>query len=217
MLSPDGAHVLVSLGQQCGGLILDPGPLVIVDVASGQSSIVPLPEGATVLPQVRSYGWVDSRTVFAFSQDIYTAAYRTFLYTLGAAQATALAGGDAPLEGVARGSTLFYLQVTSGEGGIQSILRRFDLAQRTAIAGGIDLGAYAACSECPGIVISPGWDVTADGGHVVFQRTTPGPISGIATSQIVFATAADRHEVHIAHYLATCDQDDLRLAPHGQR
>ena len=49
-----------------------------------------------------------------------------------------------------RGSTLFYLQTTSGEGGIQSILRRYDLTRRAPIGGSIDLGAYASCSECPG-------------------------------------------------------------------
>ncbi len=218
MLSPDGAHVLVSEGEQCGGLILDPGPLLVVDVASGQSRTVPLPYDATVLPQVRSYGWVDNRTVFAFSPKYnLEAAYRTYLYTLGAGQAATLAGLDTPLEGVVRGSTLFYLQVTSGEGGIQSILRRYDLAQRTAIAGGIDLGAYAACSECPDMVISPGWDVAADGSHVVFQRTTPHPSGGIATSQIVYARADGGGEVQIARYLATDAMAHLRLSPDGKR
>src|SRR5215831_18685907 len=67
MLSPDGAHLLVSEGERCDGLILDPGPLVVVDVASGRTSTVPLPNDASVLPQVRSYGWVDNRTVFGLS------------------------------------------------------------------------------------------------------------------------------------------------------
>src|SRR5262249_51597198 len=149
-----------SEGERCNDLILDPGPLVVVDVASGRASTVPLPNDASVLPQIRSYGWVDNRAVFAFSPKYnLEAAYRTYLYTLGAGHAEGLAGLQAPLEGVVRGSTLFYLQTTSGEGGIQSILRRYDLARRAPIVGGIDLGAYAACSECPDMVISPGWDV----------------------------------------------------------
>src|SRR5271166_3069724 len=107
------------------------------------------PDGATMLPQVRSYGWVDNRTVFAFSQYNFTSVDRTYPYTLGAGQPTALAGLGTPLEGVVRGSTLYYLDVVSGEGGIQSIVRRYDLSHRELLPGGIDLGAYAACSECP--------------------------------------------------------------------
>jgi len=217
MLSPDGAHVLVSLGQRCGGLILDPGPLIIIDVANGRSSMVPLPDGATVLPQVRSYGWVDNRTVFAFSQYNFTSVDRTYLFTLGAGQPAVLAGLDTPLEGMLRGSTLFYLQVTSGEGGIQSIVRRYDLAHHAALAGGIDLGAYASCSECPDMVISPGWDVAADGGHVVFQRTTPRLSGGIATSEILYATADGGNAVPIAQNLATVEMAHLRLSPDGKR
>jgi hypothetical protein len=216
MPSPDGAHVLVSEGEECGGLIDDPGPLLVVDTASGRSSVVPLPGGATVLPQVRSYGWADDHTVFAFFQDTYTAVV-TFLYTLGAGQAEMLTGLQSPLEGVVRGSTLFYLQTTSGEGGIQSILRRYDLARRAPIGGGIDLGAYASCSECPGLITSPGWDVSADGGHVVFQRTTPRATGGIATSQVIYEAADGGDEVHIAQYLATSSMAHLRLSPDGTR
>jgi len=218
MFSPDGAHLLVSLGKRCDGLILDPGPLVIVNVANGQYSVVPLPYDATVLPQMRSYGWVDNRTLFAFSPKYnLEAAYRSYLYTLGAGQAETLAGLDAPLEGVVRGSTLYYLGTASGDGGIQSILRRYDLAHRAAIAGAIDLGAYASCSECPDQVTSPGWDVAADGDHVVFQRTTPHPGGGIATSQILYATADGSHAVPIAQYLATYAMAHLRLSPDGRR
>jgi hypothetical protein len=161
---------------------------------------------------------VDNRTVFASSPKYNLEfADRMYLYTLGAGQAELLADIGAPLEGLVRGSTLFYLQATSGEGGIQSILRRYDLARRAPIAGGIDLGAYAACSECPDMVISPGWDVAADGGHVVFQRTTPGPTGGIATSQIIYAMADGGHETHIAQYLSTSAMVHLRLSPDGKR
>lgn len=223
MLSPDGAHLLVSEGEQCD-LTVDPGPLLIVDVASGRSSIVPLPDGTTVLPQVRSYGWVDNHTLFAFSQYNYTNVFSAYLYTLGAGQAEKLAGLlDTPLEGLVRGSTLFYLQVTSGDGGIQSILRRYDLAHRAPLPGGIDLGAYAVCGECPDMVTSPGWDVAADGSHVVFQRTMPrtsgsfGPSGGAATSQIFSATADGTDATSIAQSLATSAMVYLRLSPDGQR
>jgi hypothetical protein len=216
MVSPDGTHILLGLGQRCD-LIRDPGPLIVVDVASGHSSAVPLPCCVGVLPQVRSYGWVDNRTVFAFTQDTSTAVYRTFLYTLSERQVATLAGVDQALEGVVRGTILFYLEVTSGDGGIESILRRYDLARNAAIAGGIDLGAYAPCSECPDQVISPGWDVTADGAHVAFQRTTPHSTGGIASSEILYATADGSGAVPIAQYLATYNMVHLRLSPDGKR
>ncbi len=217
MLSPDGAHILISEGESCGGLILDPGPLLVVDVASGRSSVIPLPDGATMLPQLRSYGWVSNQTVFAFSLYNDVSVYKAYLYALGSAQAETLAGLDEPTEGVVRGSTLFYLQTTSGEGGIQSILRRYDLAHRAAISGSIDLGAYAACSECPDQVTVPGWDVSADGAHVVFQRTAPRPTGGIASSQILYAASDGGHETQIAQYLATSNMAHLRLSPDGTR
>jgi hypothetical protein len=217
MVSPDGTHILLSLGQRCD-LILDPGPLVIIDVATGHAITVSLPQGGTVLPQVRSYGWVNNRTVFAFSQYNYTDVYHTYLYTLGTGQATTLAGVDQALEGVVRGTTLFYLEVTSGHGGTLSILRRYDLARNMAIAGGIDMGAYnGACSECPDQVISPGWDVAADGAHVVFQRTTPRSTGGIASSKILYARADGSDAASIAQALATDTMIHLRLSPDGKR
>lgn len=217
MLSPDGAHVLVSLGEPCGSLIDDPGPLVLIDTASGQSSAVSLPINATVLPQLRSYGWVDNRTIFAFSQYNDMNVDTAYLYSLDTRQAETLAGLVTPVEGVVRGSTLFYLQSTSGEGGIQSILRRYDLAHRVAIPGGIDLGAYAACSECPSMVVNPGWDVAADGGHVVFQRTTVRSGGGFTNSQIIYAAVDGSHQAQIAQYLATSNMVHLRLSPDGKR
>ena len=69
----------------------------------------------------------------------------------------------------------------------------------------------------PGLITSPGWDVSADGGHVVFQRTTPRLSGGIATSQIVYAAADGGDQVHIAQYLATSSMAHLRLSPDGTR
>jgi hypothetical protein len=125
------------------------------------------------------------------------------------------------MEGAVRRTTLFYLtadsQVTPSTNGIQSILRRYDLARRAPIAGGIDLGAYTACGECGDSVTTPGWDVAADGSNVVFQRTTPGATGGIATSQIFYATADGGGAAPIAQHLATNGMVHLRLSPDGKR
>lgn len=214
MLSPDGTHILVGFGQQCDSLILDPGPLAVIDAGSGQIRYVPLPSGVTVLPQVRSYGWVDSSTIFAIAY----APAGAFVYTLGAAGATRLDGLRTPLEGVVRGSTLFYLEVASGVGSVQSILHRYDLTTHRVLFGGIDLGTYATCSECPDMVISPGWDVASDGSHIVYQFTTSRVGGGtITSSSIVYAKADGSGGARIAHYLATNAMVHLRLAPDGAR
>jgi hypothetical protein len=213
MPSPDGRHLLVGLGQQCDGLILDPGPLAILDATSGHLSYVPLPYDATVLPQVRSYGWVDNQTIFAIAYSSKGA----YLYTLDAPSVTALEGLQTPLEGVVRGSTLFYLSVGSGSGGIQSNLRRYDLTRHAPLPGSISLGAYASCSECPAMVSSPGWDVSADGSHVVYQFTIPNASGGITSSQIFYAGADGSAPRQIAQYLATDSFIHLRLAPDGLR
>lgn len=218
MTSPDRGHILVGLGQQCNGFILDPGPLAILDAASGHLSYVPLPAGATVLPQARSYGWVDNQTLFAIAYDATHAFKGAFLYTLGAASAAALQGlQQTPLDGAVRGSTLFYLAVGSGAGGIESSLRRYDLTRHAPLTGSISLGAYTACSECPDMVSSPGWDVTSNGSHVVYQFTTPKAGGGIASSQIFYASADGSSARQIAQYLATDSFVHLRLAPDGAR
>lgn len=220
MPSADRRHLLVGLGQQCANFILDPGPLAIIDATNGHLSYVPLPSGATVLPQVRSYGWVDNQTIFALAYDATFAFKGAFLYTLGGASATALEGLQTPLEGVVRGSTLFYLAVGSGSGaagGIQSNLRRYDLARHAPLAGSISLGTYTACSECPAMVNSPGWDASPDGRHVVYQFTTSKAGGGFASSQIVYAGADGSAPRQIAQYLVTDWFVHLRLAPDGAR
>jgi hypothetical protein len=216
LLSPDLRHVLVGLGQRCDSLILDPGPLALIDAVSGQLSYVPLPSGVTVLPQVRSYGWVDNNTIFALAHDATLAYTGTFVYSLGATRTILIEGLHAPLEGIAVRTTLFYLGVEPVSGGIESILYRYDLTTHRPFTGGIDLGSYASCSECPIMVTSPGWDVTSDGSHVVYQRTTSRAGGGrISSSQIIYSRTDGSGGARIAQYLATDAMVHLRLAPDG--
>lgn len=214
MLAPDDRHALVGLGQQCGGLIDDPGPLAIVDTSSGHFSTVPLPADTTVLPQVRSYGWIDNNTVVALP---YNATSSAYVYTVGSATATRLDGLLSPLEGVVRGSTLFYLEERSSAGSIQLLLHRYDLAARRVVPGSVDLGGYRTCSECPSMVISPGWDVSPDGSHIAYQFTTLQSSSGSDTSQILYARADGSGASQIARYLATNNMVHIRFAPDGAR
>src|SRR5262249_42130469 len=140
------------------------------------------------------------------------------IYTLGSSGVRRLEGLQTPLEGVVRGSTLFYLSVAaSGSGDIQSSLRRYDLTRHAPLTSSISLGAYGSCWECPITVSSPRWGRSRGGSHVVYQVTTPRVGGVFASSKILYAMADGSAARQIAQYLVTDSFVYLRLAPDGAR
>ncbi len=65
--------------------------------------------------------------------------------------------------------------------------------------------------------ISPGWDVAAGGGHVVYRRTTPRSSGSIATLQTVYAMADGGDAAQIAPFLAAHALVHLRPFPVSKR
>lgn len=66
------------------------------------------------------------------------------------------------------------------------------------------------------MIIGPGWDVSSDGSHVVYQLTTSQASGGlISSSRIYYAGADGSGATQIAQYLATNAMVHLRLAPDG--
>ena len=213
IFAPDLAHIAFALGIGCtDGQFA--GPLLVVDAATGVSTTVPLPQNVTVLSEERAYAWIDSTHLVVLA---YAGAY---VYQLGGGSASQLPGIVNAVEGVVRGSTLFYLTNTGFGNGLDSRLHRYDLNAKQPLSGTIDLGAFGSCQCSPGNFFFQGWDASPDGAHVVYQVTTPKSGQGvgtIASSRIMYANADGSGATQIAQYMTTTSLVRMRLSPDGSQ
>jgi hypothetical protein len=210
VFSPNLSHVVaVAATSTCGdGPVV--GAVTIITVASASASSVP---GTTVAARanMRAAGWIDDSTIFFIADQLYT-------YVLGAAAPTPVAGVTSPAEAVVRGHTLFYLQSDFASSVLTFTLHRYDLSAHALMPGGIAMGQMHMCQCSPGDFALPGWDVSHDGAHVVYQQTTPAPSPsyGIASSQIMYADADGSHASRIAQTLPATSFQRMQLSPNGQ-
>jgi hypothetical protein len=221
VFSPDLAHIVGGWGSGACGDGPEQGDLYVVDAATGAATAVP---NANILLSVRQAGWVNATTIWWLSgQTVYT-------YTLGAAQSTALgavgsSSGNSytfAADAVLRGTTLF-LATVSGSSGITSrtfALKRFDMSSHALLPGAIALGADHICMCSLGDRTEPGFDVSADGAHIVFQRVTPAASGdtgeGIATSQFFYANADGSSPSRIASYATAATFTRIQFSPDGR-
>ncbi len=214
VFAPDLAHVVaVATTASCGD-----GPLVgqvmLMTVAPATATVVPpagtIPQAARA--NMRTVGWVNASTLF------YLWAGNLYTYTIGAPAATPVAGVANAEEAVVRGHTLFYLRSDTASFVNTLTLHRFDLSASTEMPGAFAMGQLHVCQCSPGDYPLPGWDVSRDGAHVVYQHTTPRTDAGYgaATSQILFADADGSHATPIAQALAGTTLLRMQLAPSGQ-
>ena len=213
IFAPDLAHIAFALGFGCtDGQFA--GPLLVVDAATGASVTVPLPQNTTVISEERAYAWIDSTHLVALA---YAGAY---VYQLGGSSVTQLPGITNTVEGVVRGSTLFYLTNTGFTNGLDSKLHRYDLSAKQPLPGTIDLGAFGMCQCSPGNFFFQGWDASPDGAHVVYQVTTPKNgqgVGAIASSRIMYASDDGSGATQIAQYMTTTSLVRMRLSPDGSQ
>jgi hypothetical protein len=197
----------------------------VIDAATGAASLVPGPtSAANILLSVRQAGWVNATTIWWIGgQTVYT-------YALGAAQSTALGAvgsgsGNSytfAADAVLRGSTLFFTTV-SGTAGVTSrtfALKRFDMTSHALLPGALNLGADHICMCSPGDRTEPGFDISADGSHLVFQRVTPSASSdtgeGIAGSQFFYANADGSSPSRIASIATSATFTRMQFSPDGR-
>jgi hypothetical protein len=212
IFSPDLAHIAFALGFGCtDGQYA--GPLLVVDAATSATITVPLPQNASVISEERDYAWIDSTHLVIVG---YSGAY---VYPLGGS-ASKLPGISSAVEGIARGTTLFYLTNSGFGAGLHSQLHRYDLNAKQTLPGAIDLGSFGSCQCSPGNFFFQGWDVSPDGAHVVYQVTTPkngDNMGAIASSHIYYANADGSGATQIARYMATTSLVRMRLSPDGSQ
>lgn len=221
--SPDLSHIYAVEGNpQCGGGSIAQGVGYIINPTTGAMTHVPGPNvtgmyGFTVPAEMRGGGWIDNSTVWFTTFDTF------YTYHLGDAHSVELPGFstigqyNGLNDAVVRGSTLFFeLTVSSSTQEVYS-LRRYDLSTHTMIPGSISLGTSGinVYTGLPGQAISPGWDVSPDGSHIVYQVVTKSG-SGIGGTKIFYANADGSGATRIASALITAHLICMQFSPDGQ-
>jgi hypothetical protein len=219
VFSPDLSHVVaVASGGTCvDGPVL--GTVSVITVAGAATAAVP---GVTNLSRanMRTTGWVNNNTIFFISDKLYT-------YTLGAGAPTAVAGVSNPveavvrghMEAVVRGHTLFYAQGDTANHITTFTLHQYDFNMNAVLPASIALGQIHMCVCSSGDYAVPGWDVSHDGTHVVYQQTTTDQtiVAGITSSHIIYADASGGNATQIAQTLNTTKLLlRMQLSPNGQ-
>ncbi|HET9111464.1 MAG TPA: hypothetical protein VFN78_11605 [Ktedonobacterales bacterium] len=223
VFSPDLTHIIAAEGNpQCGGGSIAQGAPYIITAATGALTRAPGPNvsgpyGFTVPSDTRGAGWLDNSTVWFSTFDTF------YTYHLGDAHSVELPGFstigqyNGLDDAVVRGSTLFFELTTSSSTNVTFSLRRYDLSSHSMISGAISLGAAGTSyfTGQPGQAISPGWDVSADGSHLVYQVVTQSG-GGIGGTKVYYASADGSGATRIATALFTSHLMCMQFSPNGQ-
>ena len=214
VFSPDLTHIVAALGSyQCGDGPLT-GPLSIITVSSGAIATVPgSAESNAIRTTQRAAGWVNNSTIWYINY----AGVQTYGVGAGSTTFVSALAGVRPEEAVLRGSTLFYSYQNPAFGSTPSnqYLRRFDMSAASVLPGTINLGTIVNCACSAGDYRTPGWDVSVDGAHVVYQVVTPGAGApeGISGSSFYYANADGSGATRIARYVSTNHLARLLISP----
>jgi hypothetical protein len=230
VFSPDLRHIVTSWSITSCGDIGPADDLYVVDVSSGAASLVARDSGGLYFLRQRSAGWVDNSTLWFIDQ------LNLEQVAIGGAPTTlARIGTDTGnhqislMDAVLRGHTLFYVTETintitsSSNVEYDYALRRFDMSTHTTLGGPVNLGSAWDC-QCTAHTpfsssgLTPGFDVSSEGSHIVYQRVTPNSSttsSGVASSQFFYANADGSGASRIASYATAASFAPMQLAPNG--
>jgi len=181
VFSPDLTKIVASWGSADCTDGAENGPVYIIDASTGTATQVSI--GGAGRLSLRELGWINNTTIWSVGGQ------QVFQYVIGGS-ATALgtiaSGSSFVQDAVLRGSTLFF-SVTAGSG-TSYTLRRFDMSSHSLIGGSVNLGTTNPCICSKNDALTPGFDVSPDGSHIVFQRVTPavgtgGDAEGVGGSQ----------------------------------
>lgn len=218
--APDARHLAVAVTQYAPFLVED-NPY-IVDTSTHVVTKVPLPHPVTSAQEDqphRVFAWADTHTLIIF-QGANAAAQS---YDLNTNTLTPLAGTDGAIEGVVRCSTLFYMTYTginpSSNPVVPEQLHRYDLAAHAAIGAPITIGTAGTWGGAEGQIFFGGWDVSADGAHIAYQKlttTVTGGGSDMTQSSHWYAANADGSgAVSILPSLTSNGPSYLAISPDG--
>lgn len=230
VFSPDLRHIVSSWSFTSCGDIGPPDDLYVVEVSTGAATLVQSDPGGLNSFRQRSAGWVDNSTLWFIDMlDIEQV-------TIGGAPTTLATIGTETgnhqitlLDAVIRGHILLYTTETintiTSDSNVEYdyALQRFDLSTHTALGGSVNLGSAWDCqcasrASYASSVLSPGFDVSSDGSHIVYQKVTPNSSttsSGVASSQFFYANADGGGASRIASYATAASFVAMQLAPNG--
>lgn len=209
VFSPNLTHIIASMGSfNCGDGNMT-GPVSVITVSGGSvSTLAPSYQMPTT---VRAAGWLDNSTAwFVTYNGFYT-------FTLGGSPSQ-VPGPANITDAVVRGSILYWQTSSYSTTVIGYSIHRYDLGSHTALSGTVSQGQVGTCSCSPGDAHGPGWDVSRDGTHIVYQVTTPtiSPSGGVASAKIYYANSDGSGAVQIAHALVTNATARMQFSPNGQ-
>lgn len=210
VFSPDLKHIVASMGSyNCGDGGLQ-GPVSIITVSSGSISTLSSTYGVGTTQ--RTMGWLNNSTIW-FAQ--FTGFYTK---PIGGGSPTHLSGPTSIWDAVVRGSTLYWQSATSSSTGWTYAIHRYDLSSHTALPGSIAQGKVGGCECSPGDIHSPGWDVSRDGSHIVYQTVTPAaaPNGGVASSKLYYAHSDGSSATQIALAMIAKSTALMQFSPNGQ-
>ncbi|MGH2501784.1 MAG: hypothetical protein ACRDID_04620, partial [Ktedonobacterales bacterium] len=223
VFSPDLTHIAAEEGSvQCGGGSIAQGVVEIVSPTTGALTRVPGPNVSgqyvfTSPGESRGVGWLDSSTLWFTTLDTF------YTYHLGDAHSVELPGFttigqyNGINDAAVRGSTLYFELTTSSSSQEVYSLRRYDLGSHSLMSGVTSLGVSgsAVYTGQPGQPLSPGWDVSPDGAHIVYQVVTQSG-SGIGGTTVYYANADGSGATRIASALFTQRLMRMQFSQDGQ-
>jgi hypothetical protein len=230
IFSPDLRHIVTSWSITSCGDIGPADDLYVVDVSTGAATLLARDSGGLYFLRQRSAGWIDNSTMWFMDQ------LNLEQIAIGGAPTTlARLGSDTGLhqktlmDAVLRGHTLFFVTATINSASYGTnieydySLQRFDMTSRTTMGGSVNLGSAWDCqcvARAPyaNSALSPGFDVSSDGAHIVYQQVAPNPSttsSGVASSKFFYANADGSGASRIASYATSISFAPMQLAPNG--
>ena len=206
VFSPDLSKIVAAWGSAGCDNGVEHGPIYIINAATGAATQIP---ASDIRLSLRETGWTGNSTIW------WIKGTQLITYTIGGAnKVIATLSGSTVSDAELRGSTLFY--VTSVGSGYQ--LSRYDMASHAPLGGAISLGSITTCQCARGDALTPGFDVSADGSHVVYQKITPGgsTTEGVGSSQFFYANADSSGARQIASAAKAASFAKMQLSPNGK-
>jgi hypothetical protein len=223
VFSPNMSHIVGGWGSGACGDGPEQGDLYTVDASSGAATAAGGACFHNIRLSLRQTGWVNNSTIWWIDgQNVYTQPLGGACATLGSIGSSGGSSYSFGEDAVLRGNTLFFV-VASGSSGSPTTsyaLRRFDMTTHAVLGGSIDLGSGKPCICSRNDAGSPGFDVSADGAHVVYQKATPvasgGDQEGVASSKFYYANADGSGATQIAACGTASSFTRMQLSPNGR-
>ncbi|HEX8730622.1 MAG TPA: hypothetical protein VF725_01070 [Ktedonobacterales bacterium] len=223
VFSPDLTRIVATEGSvQCGGGSIAQGVAEIVTVSTGAMTRVPGPNVSgqyafTAPSEERGVGWLDNSSVWFTTFDTFYTYHIGDAHSVELSAFTSIGQFNGLNDAVVRGSTLYFELTTSSSTQEVYEIRRYDLGTHSMISGSISMGVSGTSvyTGAVGQPLSPGWDVSADGSHIVYEVVTQSG-GGIGTTKVYYANADGSGATRIASALFTSHLMRMQFSPDGQ-